>query len=73
VLLLQPFQSIPAVCGNCAWLRGHMGLKRELQDTSLHQAEWLLLDVQDTNIFHRSVFSACQSHVSWQTITVLKF
>lgn len=55
LLLPEPLQGLPAVCWNRAWLGHRVGPERRLSDASLCEAERLLLDLQDSNVFHWSV------------------
>lgn len=55
VLLPEPLQGLPAVCGDCARLGCRVGSEGGLPAPSLPEARRLLLDVQDGDLLHRSV------------------
>lgn len=55
MLLLQPCESLPAVCGDRARLGGRVGPEGGPQDPSPRDAERVLLDVQDPHLLHWSV------------------
>lgn len=55
MLLLQPCESLPAVCGDRAWLGGRVGPEGGPQDPSPRDAERVLLDAQGPHLLHWSV------------------
>lgn len=58
LLLPEPLQGLPAVCGDRPRRRPRVGPPRGRSDAPLRQAERRLLDVQDGDVFHGSVRSA---------------
>ena len=70
LLLSEPLQGLPAVCGDRTRLGCRVGPPRGLTDAPLRQAERLLLDLQDSDLFHGSVRPAASLDKLWHVRAV---